>query len=271
MELSVFQFDDYKAYLEASIQGLPRRGYGFKSRIAEAMGCKTAYVAQVLGGSAHFSLEQAESLNTLLKHSDPEGEFFLLLVQLARAGTEKLRQRFRSQIEAQRARHSNLKHRFRATTTLEERDLYAFFGVWYFNAIQLAASIPRLRDKSKLMSSLGLSEELVNEALEFLMSRGLIEESKGRLVPGQTRVFIGKDSPILKAHHANWRAKAVQSLDQATEKDLHFTSVYSLSAKDAARIRERLVREIEAVRAIVKDSPEEQLSTLTLDFFRVDR
>ena len=271
MNVFVFDFSDYKAYLNAYIAALPKRGYGFKSRLAEAANCKTAYIAQVLNGVAHFSLEQAENLNTTLGHDDLESEFFLLLVQLARAGTEKLRRRLRSQIQALHERQNNLKQRFRANTELGERELLEYFSRWSVNAVHLATTIPRLRSKEKIMQALDLDSATAAEALQFLKGVGLVREERGQLLPGQSRIFIGKDSPILKVHHAGWRGKAVQSLDHGAMHDLHFTSVYSLSEKDAATIRERLIREIETVRGIVKDSPEEILQTFTLDFFRVDR
>ena len=253
------------------IRELPKKGYGFKSRIGEAMNCKTAYVAQVLNGNAHFSPEQAESLTGLLHLQDREVDFLLLLVQIARAGTPGLRRRLQTQIESQRAEQLNLKQRFRAGHDLGEKEVLEFFSRWYIAAVHLGATIPGLKTRATLAKALAIDEKLIDEALNFLVAHGLLQEQKGKLEPGPTRIFIGKDSPILKMHHANWRTKAVQSLDDMKSPSVHFTSVYSLSEKDAAQIRERLIREIESVRAIVKGSPEEQLHTFTLDFFRVDR
>jgi uncharacterized protein (TIGR02147 family) len=271
MNVLIYEYDDYKRYLLTYQKALPKRGHGFKSRLAEAADCRTAYVAQVLNGHAHFSAEQAEGINGVLGHNDAESEFFLLLVQLNRAGTERLRTRIRARMEAVRASQVNSKQRFQAVTELKEQDLYEFFGSWYVNAVQMAATIPKLRTRSQLRRALELEEALLDQALEFLIGKGLLKEVDGKLEPGVTRVFIGKDSPILKVHHANWRNKAIQALDHASTKDIHFTSVYSLSKKDAAVIRERLIREIESVRKTVKESPEEELHTFTLDFWRVDR
>lgn len=271
-DVFLFNFDDYKAYLNAYIASQPNRGYGFKSRLAEAAGCKTAYVAQVLGGAAHFSLEQAEGVNALLEHSEDESDFLLLLVQSARAGTENLRRRLRQQIKTARERQTNLKQRFRVRNELSESELTEFFSRWFISAVHIAATIPRLKTREAIREALGLDASLVKEALEFLVGKGLIEEKDGLLRPGSTRIFVGKDSPILKMHHANWRQKAVQALDRAAvDENVHFTAVYSLSAADAARIRERLIREIEAVRKVIAPSPEEELHAFTVDFFRLDR
>ena len=271
MSISLFEYDDYKSLLWSRIQALPNKGYGFKSRMAEATECKTSYVAQVLHGKAHFSLEQADRLCSLLQFRDDESDFFLLLVQLARAGTPSLRKRIQAQIEELRAKQLNLKQRFAVQTELNEKDATEFFSRWYIPAVHLGATIPRLKNREQLAHALTLNPDLLREALDFLIAHGLLEERKGVLEPGPTKIFIGRDSPIMKMHHANWRTRAIESLDRNSTKDLHFTSVYSLSAKDAKIIRERLINEIEAVRGIVRPSPEEQLAVFTLDFFRIDR
>ena len=269
--IPIFQFDDYRSYLTEYSRALPKSGYGFKSKIAKAAGCKTAYIAQVFGGCANFSAEQAESISAVLNLNEVESDFFLLLVQRARAGTEKLQRRIHRQMEAIRLQQLNMKQRFKAISELPEKDLYDFFGRWYINAIQIATTIPRLKTRKALQKALGLGDEAMDEALHFLLRKGLLAESDGKLIPGPTRIFIGNESPILKIHHINWRNKAIQSLDDARPTDIHFTSVYSLSTKDAVAIRESLIREIEKVRSVVKPSKEEELHTLGIDFFRVDR
>ena len=58
---------------------------------------------------------------------------------------------------------------------------------------------------------------------------------------------------------------------QIKNDNLHYTTVVSLSTKDVQRLKERLIREIESLRQIVKDSKEEELHAFTMDFFRVDK
>ena len=93
----IFGYRDYKSYINHWIASQPNRGRGFKSKIAERIRCQLAYISQVLTGVANFSLEQAEMLNTLFNHSEAGGEFFLLLVERARAGTSSLEKFFDSE------------------------------------------------------------------------------------------------------------------------------------------------------------------------------
>lgn len=270
MKPLIFEFDDYKSYLNRYIQHLPQRGYGFKSRMATAIDCKTSFITQVLNGHAHLSLEQAEGLNGLLRHHETEAEYFLTMVSFARAGNDGLRQRLQRRMRRFREDQMNLKARFNEQTEIDPLTLLEFFSVWHFNAIQIAATIPRLQGRKALRSALGLSESVFEEALDFLLKEGLLKEENMRLVPTKKKVFIGKDSLALKVHHSNWRQRAIVSLDRNYKEDLHFTSVFSLSKKEAAIIKDRLVREIAQIRQLVTPSPEEELHACIIDFFRVD-
>src|SRR5262245_14806797 len=111
MEKDVFEFSDYKDYLKAWIHNQPRGGRGARSKLASALKCHTAYVSQVLNQEAHLSLEQAEEFNALAPHPPEQSEYFLLLVQLARAGTPLLKARLRKQIESMQQKRLLLRNR----------------------------------------------------------------------------------------------------------------------------------------------------------------
>ena len=95
---TIFEFDDYKAYLKHFSARRPKGGRGFRAEIARCASCQTAYVSQVLNSNANFSLEQAQALNKLLLHNKEEGQYFLLLVQFHRAGSRDLRSHFQDLI-----------------------------------------------------------------------------------------------------------------------------------------------------------------------------
>ena len=108
------------------------------------------------------------------------------------------------------------------------------------------------------------------EVAAFLCSIGLTVQSRGRLQPGQARIFLGSDSPSIGKHHTNWRMRAIDSLDRVHNADLHLSTVVSLSKKDVGRVKEMLIKNLETARAVIKESPAEELHCLALDFFQVD-
>lgn len=72
---------------------------------------------------------------------------------------------------------------------------------------------------------------------------------------------------MISKHHANWRIKAMHAIDLRREKDLHYSSVITMAEKDAYNVKSVMVKAIEEIRSIVKDSPEEKMFCYTLDFF----
>ncbi|MGZ3705069.1 MAG: TIGR02147 family protein [Bdellovibrionota bacterium] len=270
MEKTLFQFLDYKPYLKAWIASQPVGGYGMRGKMAEAIGCQTAFISQVLNGGSHLSLEQAERLNGLLGHNKAERAFFLLLVQHTRAGSEPLRRHFRELIQEAVDRQSNLKERLRATKELSPEDHATYFSSWIFAAVHASLSIPPFQTKGSIAKSLGLPLDRVSEVLEFLVERGLVTQKGDRFSMGSVHIHFGKDTSLIAKHHLNWRLQAMHHLDSPAKNDLHYSSVVAIAREDAARLSAQLADALAATRKIVEPSQEEALYSICLDFFALE-
>lgn len=271
MDKSIYDFKDYKHYLEAIEAHKPHRGRGFRAELARAAGCQTAYISQVLNGRAHLSLEQAHALNSILFHSKDEANYFLTLVEFARAGTRELRLYFQDHLNEQIQKHLNLKKRFQVKDVLSAEDQGVYYSDWSYAAIHMAITVPTLQTQKAIASYLQISESKVIKALQFLITRGLAVHEKGGYVIGATRMHIGSDEAMVQKHHTNWRLQALKALESTTEKELHYSSVVSLSEEDVLKIKASLVKEIDHYNSTVKDSKEETLYCLTMDFFTLKK
>ncbi|OFZ21610.1 MAG: hypothetical protein A2X94_00275 [Bdellovibrionales bacterium GWB1_55_8] len=269
LKKSVFEYENYKAYLTDSIAQKPSAGRGEKSRMAKALQCHLAYVSQVLNGAAHFSLEQGEVLNRYLGHHEAESDFFLLLILYGRAGSANLEAYYAKKVRETRERSLSLKNRldFKKALTLEDQAHY--YSAWYFAAVHLLIAIPEFQTRQALQRRLRISAKQLSKVLAFLVSVGLASEEKGRYLPGLTSLHLGDDSPMISRHHANWKMLALRSIEEEAPGDLHYSSAITIARSDAARIRAVLVQAIEQVRPIVKASKEDDLYCYALDFFRV--
>ena len=156
MNKDIFDYRDYKVYLQAWIARAPGKGWGLQTQMAIKMGCQTGYVSQVLNGNANFSLEHAETLNQYIGHNEEEGRFFILLVEWARAGTVDLRKRFQNEIERILQQRLVLKDRVDIKKSLEPVDQATYYSAWYYAAIHVAVSVPELRTRESLMQYFGL-------------------------------------------------------------------------------------------------------------------
>jgi uncharacterized protein (TIGR02147 family) len=268
---SVFDFDDYKLFLKTWIRELPKHGHGFKQQLARALDCQTAYISQVLLGHNHLSLEQAEKAALFMKLSEDEVDFFLLLVQLARAGTPSLSKRLTKQIQVIRKKREQLKERVRVDFQLDPQTQTHYYSNWIYTAIHAALSIPALQTKERLHESFSASPAAIDAALEFLLQNKIIFLEGGRLKANSVRMHLGHDSPSINQHHTNWRMQAINSLEDRREEALHYSSVVTLSEMDAVKIKEKLMASIGSVKEIIKSSPEEELYCLNFDFFKPRR
>ncbi|MFL5814696.1 MAG: TIGR02147 family protein [Bdellovibrionia bacterium] len=270
----VFEAKSYKQYLNDRLDDPDAGGgRGARARLSQAIGCQTAYTAQVLRGSAHFSLEQGEAINEYLGHTDEQGRFFLLLIQRDRAGSVKLRQRFEREISDVLSSRLALKNRLGVHQSLSDKNQLQYYSSWYYSAVHALTSIPGFQSPEKISRRLGIDSVRAAQALELLLESGLLVREKTRdgeqLKIGVARIHLPHDSPLISKHHINWRLQAIRALEKQKPENLHYSSVISISEEDYARIREVLVKTLESIKPIIRDSKEEKLKALALDLFEV--
>jgi uncharacterized protein (TIGR02147 family) len=264
---SVFEFRDYKAYLEHVFSQMPSRGHGIRAQIAKKLRVQPAFVSQVLNSGAHFSLEQTEDLNQFLNHSEDESECFLLLVQLNRAGSVTLKQRIQKQMDHVSARRADLRSRVQIKRQLSAEEQAQYYSSWHFAAIHILVTIPQYRSVEAIAQYLNLSQARVKVVIEELMELGLLEKSGQEYFPGETLLYLNNEAALISKHHSNWRVRALEALDDLIPENVHFSVVVSVSRNDQKKLRDLIANTIEEFMKVVKSSPEEELNALNIDFF----
>ena len=269
MVISLFDYRDYRDYIDAQLEELSQGKRGLKGELAKAIGSQNAFVSQVLGKHAHFNLEHGEKVNRFFGHSEEEAHFFLLMVSRTRAGTRTLEDYFERQMQQVIQSRLVMKNRFKVTDVLSDADKATYYSSWIYGAIRVLLTVPAFRTRDAIAKRLGLAAATIGNALDFLSSRGLIEEKERAFLPTTTSMNLGTDSPLLGRHHTNWRMQAIAALDEVRTGDLHYSSVISMSRDDAFRIKKLLVDFIEEVRGIYAASPEEDAFVFNADLFRL--
>lgn len=267
MKKSIFDFQDYKRYLKAWIESQTKGGRGVRSHMAQAVGCQVAYVSQILNGHLHLSVEQAVRVNKFMAHSKDEGNFFLLLVQLARAGDKETRAHFQELLEAELAKRLVLTRRLGMAQGIRPEDQVTYYSAWFYSAAHILVTIPAFQTKAAIAQKLGLTREQCAEILDFLARTGLVEQKGDRFLPGISQIHLDQNSRLTALSHSNWRVRVLGALDSPKESDLHYTGVFSLSSADAFKLKAIMLKQIEEVLGVVKPSKEEQLGIFCLDFF----
>ncbi|MBK25647.1 MAG: hypothetical protein CME70_16740 [Halobacteriovorax sp.] len=270
MKKTVFDYVDYKPYINEKILGSPNKGRGIKRSMATFLGCQTAFISQVLNQHVHFSLEQAIKLNKFWEHNKEESKFFLLLIQYQRAGNKELEFFFHEEMKEIIERRSNLKERLNIKDSLDDSNQHIYYSAWYYAAVHILLSIPAFQTPKAISKHLRLPLKQIQEIITFLEANGLAVQKAGKYEIGLTRIHLDKNSVQIRRHHTNWRNQAITSIDKNDPNDLHYSNALSMSHGDVPKIKEILIKAIEECRVIIRASKEERLQVLTMDFFGIN-
>ncbi|MGE3758672.1 MAG: TIGR02147 family protein [Pseudobdellovibrionaceae bacterium] len=266
---SIFDYQSYKKFTSDRLTVLPRGGYGQPKRLATFLNVSSTFVSHVLKGDKNFSLEQAAVVCEFLGLQEVETEFFLKLVSLERAGTEKLKNVLKIEIRKSRAESQKISNRLQVKRVLQDEEKAIFYSDWSYSAVRLLSGIEGFQSAAAISDYTLLSRKRVNEIVHFLLRSGLCTEEKGRLGPGPSRTHLAPDSAFIKLHHLNWRMKALEGMKDLDEKKVHYSSPMTLGKKEVEKIKNLLLSSIEEVGKIIDPAPNEELMCLNIDWFPV--
>jgi uncharacterized protein (TIGR02147 family) len=266
----LFEYTNYRTYILDWIASQPKRGRGVRAAMAKAIRSPVSHISQVLSGVSNFTLEQAEETNEFFGHTTDQAEYFLLLVHHSRAGTAKLKHRMETQIRKIQEKRLILTERLAIKDAISSEHQAQFYSSWLYAAIHVLLTIEEFQTKESIAKFLGLPLKRVTEILDFLVNMGLAARQDSRFIVGTARMHLGNDSPMISKHHINWRIQAIRALERADfHENLHYSSVVSISKKDITKIKSLLVKAIEEAKLVIRDSKEEELHSLCLDFFQI--
>ena len=267
--ISLYNFESPREFIRARFEAMPKRGYGQSLRLAEFLGVHTTLVSQVLKGGKTFTLEQGALVADFFGLTEDETDYLLLLLQIERAGTPVLRKNLERQKEKLRARAKELVNRLNADTNLSEEKKAVFYSDWIYSAVRQLVALPGFAQPERVAAYFQLSPRRIREVVDFLLSSGLLVETPQGLVVGTRSTHLESSSPWVHVHHANWRQKAITGLSREDAAKLHYTCPMTLSASDALKVREQIVKLLESVDKVIEPSPSEELRCLNIDWFKV--
>jgi hypothetical protein len=160
-----------------------------------------------------------------------------------------------------------LSKRLGEKVVLNEQSQSVYYSSWIYAAIHISLTIPKLRTREAIATFLKLPLKKVSSALDFLCSVGLARDQGPGYSVGETQVRLSSESYNLIRHHSNWRTQALEALDREELADLHYSGVISLSRDDVIKVKNILLEAISQSQNVVRDSREEELYAVALDFF----
>lgn len=267
--MSIYSFNDYREYLQARLGDGQRNGQ--KQRQAEALACQAAHLSQVLKGKNHLSIEHAFGVNKFLGHTEKESEYFLNIVQAARAGTVEARRYFQEKALHVKQQSLNIKDKISsAKRELSKEEQAIYYGDGLYALAHAALSLPKIKTIEDLARLLEADLDVASSILEFLKQVQLAAEKSGKLTTGPGVTHLSSDSPHIKKHHLNMRLAGIRKIEKGAKKsDVHYSTYYTLSRQDAFRLKEKILDLIDQNLKVVVPSSEEVLYCNIIDFFEV--
>lgn len=266
---SIFEFNDYKHYVNTWLEQQPKGGRGLLSQIAKELGIHTTLLSHTLRGEKHLNSEQGILLAEYMGLSEAETHFLLLLIQRDRAGNTKLQQKYQKDILQIRADSKDVSKRVLTHTQLTETQKAQFYSSWLYSAIRQLSSIPHYQSRAKLGSAFDIKKEEFNTALKFLLETELCVEKDNRIDIGPANTHIEATSPFVFLHHKNWRIKALEKHNNLSADELMYSAPFTISEEDFAYVREELVRFIQSLIKTVGKTKNERLACFNADLFFV--
>ena len=265
--MDIYDYEDYKKFVDASLATMNKKG-ATRRDLAFFIGCQPSHVTAVLGGDAHFSSEQADKTAQYLKLERDQTAYFLILVQFNRAGTESLRGVYSTMLSSMKASATPIRNKLGINEDLSDEVKAQYYSSWIYSCVHVMLSIEAFQSSSAISDHLGIPQTTVENILRFLVGAGLaVKKDPGKYIQQRSMLHLDNASPFLIQHHSNWRLRAVQEISQAKIGQLHYSGVVSLSKKDSLRIKEILSEALKAAINVVRESPEEQISCINIDFF----
>lgn len=267
MKKSLYEFTDYKIFLNEWVESQPKKGHGEYRRIALSLNVSTTMISQVFKADKHLSLEMACELCDYLSLSEDEIEYFLLLVEHQKSGSQKLANRLLKQIKKKQERALKLENRIKKDMELSEEDKAIFYSSWVYSGISLMTDIDAYSNTTQISQRLNLPKNLVQKVISFLLEKGMCIEVKGNIKMGPTSTHVGSSNLLTVKHHQNWRLLGFNKMIFEDDKQLFFTGPMVMSQEVADEVRIRLPEIIQDILKKVHPSKSEVVRCLNIDWF----
>ena len=265
----IFEHNDYVSFLKHRLHLMPKQGHGQLRKIAAYLRIHPTRMSQIFTGKVDFTPEQAALLSAYLNLNENESEFFLTLVDLARAGNEELRRNLRRRLAKLKESTRDLATSLPRDKTLKNEHKAVFYSSWKYSAVRLASGISGTNSIEALSRRLQLSPSEIMPVVEFLLSVGLCVNEDGKIRMGPASTHLESHSPFISRHHSNWRLRAMNRHDVMSRRELAYTGPMVIDENAQETIRQLLVEMIQKITRTAIDAHSEKLMCLNIDWLEM--
>lgn len=264
----IVEFTNYKTFLRALIKTFPGHGRGQAARLAKHLGVTPMVISHILKRERHFTQDQALQAAKFFGLDERSTEYFLAMVDFAKAESQDLRRYHQDKLNKIREDVQNIKNLVAGRKILPDADMGIYYSNWYYSGVWLLSMIKGYQDIDSIAEYFKLSRKRVGEIVAFLLRTGLCVQQDGYLAHGKTSIHVDKNSEFVNSHRRNWREKAKEKFTEPDPDDIFYSAPVCLSRKDADVFKRELLKMINELSKRVQTSPEQQVMCLNVDWFK---
>ncbi len=265
---SIYEYWNYREYLQGWLENQRTRRHGLKGQIAAALGISSSLISQILKGEKSLTSDQASDLADFLGLNQMESDYLHLLVEFDRAGNPRYREKIKLKIQSTQLKSQQIGNRVPRDKELSAEQKTVYYSSWLYSGVRNLTAVPGFGQIRNLAEYLDCEPRVISQIIQFLLENGLCREQDGKITYGPSSTHVDKNSPFVNQHHQNWRQKGIEQMHKRREDDFFFTSPLSLSMEAEKQIRMLLLSTIQSALKISGPSPSETVACLNVDFFR---
>lgn len=264
--MDVYKYTNYRNLLEDWMNNQSLRGA--RTHLAKAASCSPSWMTRVLTGSVQLTPDQAMGIATYINLSDDEADYFLLLVDLERAGSSILKKRIQKKLDTLIKNSGRVGVSVKADSLVKNENSIQYYSSWVYAAVHVSCMIKPQR-VDDVCSILKLSDKVVSRTLKELKNMGLLYFENSRWIATATNIHLPQHENA-KIPHSIWRQRTIQFFHEGHDEGLHYSAIHCLSRKDLEKIQRLLKESVLNCREIIKDSPSETLAVFCLDWYQLN-
>jgi uncharacterized protein (TIGR02147 family) len=236
IEVDVFDYRDYRAFLRDVYKSRKQTEYGFSYRaFAKRAGLSAPnYLKLVAEGQRNLTPEMAGRFASALGLNEEPAGYFCDLVAFNQASTAPERERCYQRLQSYR--------RYRNTFRLDAAHA-AYHSEWYIPAIRELAACTGFQEDPKWIARRlqpSITARQAQQALAVLEQLGLlVRDAEGRLVQHQAVLSTGDDQPLghhITTFHRTMLQRAGEALDSVAREEREIAAL--TVGLDATRFRQ---------------------------------
>lgn len=241
---NIFNFFNYREYLDAVYAHLKETRYGFSHRtFARDAGISSPnYLYRVLKGERNLSLKYVSHFCKALKLTANECKYLEVLVRFNNAKSSQAKEEQLRKLLT--LRYSQAEH------TIEDKKLL-YFSKWYYPVIRELVKIVDFKEDYNLLARScipRITSVQATNAVKYLVKNGFIEkDKKGRYTYANPVITTGPEvnSTILRKYHKETILQCADSLDSI---DMAERDISSLTMSVSIKTYKKMKKEIQDFR-----------------------